>query len=505
MKNCPNFCSALSIAATALSLTAVGGQTHFKPDISYKDGGETIATNPGRGHAGGGWTTFKPEGLPNWHGQGGYHSSLWELSRFSGGREQGGKRPSPERVGEKDMPLTDAMKADVRRFLSETRAKGGTLIVRLGYTWSDQQGCEPSDFDIVLGHVKDLSQIMRDFDDVIVGIEAGVAGPWGEMHSSDYCGAEYMNRILKTYIDNLGPRIPVLVRAPSYFNKLAGVTTPELLEKLPFTDPYLKRLGMYNDGYLGTWWDYGTWAGDFTRERGCTLLKTIDRAPYGGEMAYVDRPWLEKNMKLFEIEHWNIVRDWYDCHLNYLRNIAEGGHTLANFIREELVFKVDTYRYEGMPDLTEYDGVKMGKFVLDHMGYRFVVRDARLPERLRAGEMARIALDIENTGFGRVLLPMRAEVVLANDGKVREIVSVQAFDLDLAAGERRRVAVDVKPMVGRKGGDIGKADVYLRVSCPTADETDPAALPRRPIRFGNSGMWNDELKANRLGTVGRPL
>ena len=291
------FLTALIVSAN--SFAAVGEKRHFvKSDISYMDGTESFK-NPARGNAGGGWVTFKPEGLPNWRGVGSYASSLWELSRFSGGREQNGKRPPDARVGGEDIPITEAMKKDVRRFLDETRAKGGSLIVRLGYTWSEHSGCEPEDFDILLGHIRDLSKIMAEYDDVVVAVEAGIAGPWGEMHSSDYCKAEYMNRILKEYCDNLPESISVLVRAPDYVNKMSGTKTLETLKKLPFTDKYLKRLGMYNDGYLGTWWDYGTWAGDFKRERGVEMLKTFENHPYGGEMAYIGRDWLEKKYGAF--------------------------------------------------------------------------------------------------------------------------------------------------------------------------------------------------------------
>lgn len=488
------------MAAILSALCLAAATTYVKPGISYEDGLETIRENPARGNAGGGWVTFKPEGLPNWHGADGYHSSLWELSRFSGGREQDGKRPKPERVGTADIPISEAMKADVRRFLGETRAKGGSLIVRLGYTWSDQAGCEPADFDVLLGHVRDLSAIMRDFEDVVVGVEAGVAGPWGEMHSSDYCKAEYMNRVLETYLANLGDRIPVLVRAPAYFCKLAGTDTKGLLDRLPFEDRRLKRLGMYNDGYLGTWWDYGTWAGDFTRERGCRLLKACDRVPYGGEMAYIGRDWLAGNRErchdLFEPEKWNIVRDWYDVQLNYLRNISEGGHTLAEFLRDELTFDSRRWAFEGMPDLHEYDGTNMNKFVMDHMGYRYVVRDARLPSVVTVGRPVRLALDLENTGFGRLLLPTRAEVLLVKDGQVESVSAT--FDPDLRGGERRRLAVDFTlPSSSRTRGDC---TLFLRLSAPLKDES-PAAVPRRPIRFANKSMWDEKASANRIGTT----
>ena len=64
------------------------------------------------------------------------------------------------------------------------------MAFRLGYTWSDSCGCEPSNFDIVLDHVRDLSRIMAEYDNVVVGVEAGVAGPWAEGGFSSLQGGE---------------------------------------------------------------------------------------------------------------------------------------------------------------------------------------------------------------------------------------------------------------------------------------------------------------------------
>lgn len=231
-------------------------------------------------------------------------SFVRELSRFSGGREEKGKRPSPARVGGKDIPLTDAMKADVRRFLAETRAKHGTLIVRLGYTWSDQAGCEPDDFEILLGHVRDLSRILRD----------------------------------------------------------------------------------------------------------------------------------------------------------------------------ELVFDSKKWAYPGMPDLAEYDGAKMGKFMLDHMGYRFVMRDVREVK----GE--KVEVEVENVGFGKLLLPYAAEVLgVGEDGQ--SVTVLAQIDLGLKGGEKRRVVLSFD---GTKL--LRKVDLFLKVVAAGC-----------PIRFANVGIWNDALKANRIG------
>ncbi|MBR1921346.1 MAG: DUF4874 domain-containing protein [Kiritimatiellae bacterium] len=497
----------LSLCAAALAFAgaahgAASPKDYFRPDVSYEDGAETFA-GPARGAATGGWVVFKPEGLPNWRGREGYHSSLWELSRFSGGREQNGKRPSKERVGEADIPLTEAMKADVRRFLDETRKAGGTLIVRIGYTWSDQNGCEPADFDVVLGHVRDLSQIMADYDDVVVGVEAGVAGPWAEMHSSDYCKAEYMNRVLETYCDNLSPAISVLVRAPGFVDKFAGTKTEETLALLPFKDARLRRIGMFNDGYLGTWWDYGTWAGAWKRERGVEMLKTFAGHPYGGELAYVSRAWLDGNRErcgdLFDTEKWNIVREWYDTHLSYLRNGADRRHSLCAFIADK-TFDSARYACEGLCDLHEYDGLDLHKFMYDHMGWRFVVRDARLPRRLARGKKALAVFEVANTGFGRLLLPARVEVLLDAKGATRVCAAeLPRGDLpSIDGGAKVRVPVRFAVPADM---DAGTCEFYLRVSCPVKGEEPSAGAPLRPVRLANKGMWRDTLKASAFGPV----
>lgn len=451
-------------------VVAAAATDYVRPDIAYVDGCETIVENPGRGLAPGGWVTFKPEGLPNWHGQGGYHSSLWELSRFSGGREQGGKRPTPERVGGKDIPLTDAMKNDVERFLLETRSHGGSLIVRLGYTWSEQVGCEPFDFEILLGHVRDLSSILAKFPDVVMAVEAGVAGPWGEMHSSDYCKAEYMNRILAAYLEKLPAEISLLVRNPGILARFDG-------DRM--------RLGMYNDGYLGTWWDYGTWAGEWTRERSLELLGPRTRHPYGGELAYIGRDFLDKNLhrthELWEPEKWNLVKDWYSVHLNYLRNLQEKGHTLAGYFNE-VAFDSAKWRFDGMPDLHEYDGQSMAKFVLDHMGYRYVIRDLRLPKAIRPGAKVRLALDIENTGFGEMLRPPKLELRLACGQRSERVVPTA--NLVIPSGSRKRVAID------------------FTVPADLPRGTKDATIQLSGLRFANPGLWDAD---NRLFTLGRVI
>lgn len=470
-------------------------KTVQKRDIAYVDGKESLEENPARGKASRGpWVIFQPEGLPAWHGQSGFHSSLWELSRFSGGRFQNGKRPNPERVGTADISLTDAMKADVRRFLDETRALGGTLIIRIAYTGTEEKGCEPSNFNLILEHIRDLSLIMADYNDIIIGLEAGIVGPWGEMHSSDYEKPEYIRPILQTYLDNLPESISVLVRAPRYICMMANQDILRTLSVLPFTDKNMRQLGMFNDGYLGTKEDYGTWGTEITRERACRMLNTFHTHPYGGEIAHVDRQWLDEHFEIFNPEGWNLIQEFYMTHLSYLRNINENGHTIADFLNNELVFDIPTYHFPEMPDLSEYQGESIGLFMLHHMGYRFVIRNLLAPNILCSGKEVTMELSFENTGFGMLTLPSQAELIFHNDGE-KLIVPVK-LPLDLKGGESRQLSLHFRVPEGL-GNDT--CHIYLRTWVPLKKDIRPIPSTRL-IRFANKGMWDNTMQANSLGT-----
>ena len=88
---------------------------------------------------------------------------------------------------------------------------------------------------------------------------------------------------------------------------------PDGLEAL---DPALRaRMGFYNDGYLGTDWDYGTWGGGgrvWTRQQGRDFLRG-QAVPYGGEFACINTNYFDKNVHLLDTNRFNIVQEWYDA------------------------------------------------------------------------------------------------------------------------------------------------------------------------------------------------
>ena len=135
-----------------------------------------------------------------------------------------------------------------------------------------------------------------------------------------------------------------------------------------------------------------------------------------------------------------------------------------------------------MPDLSEWYGRNLRDFIRAHMGYRFVVRDAKFGSY---PGFAYIGLTIENTGFGQLLQDDDVEVVFSGERGVFAVRPRGGIPLcDIGGGERRAMQIELDYPKSMPAGDY---DVLLRVSSA-----------RHPIQFANEDCWNETLKANRL-------
>ena len=190
--------------------------------LSYEDAADAyLAGNVPRGAIGGGWNVCAP-GATAVLSPTGYSTPLWKIAAFSAGNEYGnqGKKDGVSRVGGADIPIDDATLDAWRASLANVRANGALVTPRFAYDSEGISGCEPADFDAMLAHVRQIAGVLNEYADVVVSIECGMIGPWGEMHSSKYDNALYDTRILRTWLDELDTRIKVQVRSPKYLYRL---------------------------------------------------------------------------------------------------------------------------------------------------------------------------------------------------------------------------------------------------------------------------------------------
>ncbi|MBQ8697307.1 MAG: DUF4832 domain-containing protein, partial [Clostridia bacterium] len=489
--------------------------------------------------------------------------------------------------GAKDIPLTEDCLNFIRGTLENLRKNGGTCLIRPEYAADASRYSEPCDFEIVLTHARQLAEIFTEYSDVVGGVEVGTIGPFGEMWGSPYCSRVYYKPLIDLYLDNTPDTVKFMVRSPGYWlgylcgdpakgesdrhiylkdgteypGMFSGKKTLSTL--LPFDNlrdhdvKKLRRLSMFNDGYMLTNADTGTW-GDCPREEGVKLLEWFSEfGYYGGEYGsgtyppyntrYYQSAWLpykalpEMYKTHVSYIHWNIyhsekpsVNTWYRT----APTLAEAEEIRQQWIDDsmtitgkdpkgnaldpdtiELIAETDdpngttaiVFRkvgYDNIPfteelakmsttaDCSAFYGYSCYTFIAAHLGYRFVVRDADMTASVDNGGVMRFNLDIENTGFGNCVQDKVAQLVIVQDGE-----EVAAITLNKAADanswlhqETHDVDFEVRLPNTLEAGEY---DAYLRVCNVKFDGTPNT---KTCVQFANNNIYNKKLGANLIGS-----
>ncbi len=485
----------------------------LRQSVSTVDG-KALLDNPGCGFADGWWVNLEPDCPTNGENLCATAANcmqFWSLHKFSKGYAYNGDYAYYTNhivglVGGADIPLTEKALLAVSNSFLKCRINGGTCIPHFAYTPDRWGGAEPDDFSMILTHIAQLGAVISQFGDVVPAVECGMIGAWGEMHTSRYTAEPYQSQIIGAWLANLPADMPLLVRSPPAWMRYLNTTTAQFFGGgMESMDQTLRaRMGFFNHGYLGSDDDYGTWTKSnggveysWTREQARTFLRG-QTLPYGGELAYVSNEFFNANSHLLDPARHNILAEWYDTHLSYLRNIRSTGNTVYQKL-SEVNFSQRLWAFEGMPDLSEYEGTDLRKFCEDHMGCRFVVRGVSFGGYPGRGL---IDVEIENTGFGRLLFEDSMEIVLSGVGGTFSLPSRSGDQPSLRTIAGGSKAVLTLEFDYPESLAPGSYDVLLRAWAPLADErARRSVLPRRPIRFANEGAWDENLKANRLCDV----
>lgn len=493
--------------------------------IDYTEALDTYPRNPGRGHSPAPWFTLKADGaLIRVHGHtpvqispllfadSGTATPMFSLSEFSSGNGYDNGQPhnyvfvheNRALVGGKNTPVTEPALDTLRRFFAAARDAGVQLIPRIGYAPSHFErgrgwgivGAEPDSLSVVCDHIRQVCTVINEYRDTVLAVEAGTLGPWGEMHSTPYDSPEQVRAFMDAWLSALHPDIPLTVRQMRYFTKYLGVSGDALMPLLPLPEGHpLHRVGLYNDGYLGSGEDCYTWARDgedagliLHRAQGIRFMRDAHRrAPYGGELAYVSVPALREGTSYASpspIYGDGFVKELYDTHLTYLHNITENTNVIKELKSIPLEHRHD---FEGMPDLSSYYGQSLYRLMLDHMGYRFVLRRS---EYYLCKESLCVRFTVENTGFADMLFPARCELILFDGENYARFIPTDTDPRAWVSGTRTDVSFTLP--APKKAGNYR---LYLRIGARVwgADYKG-----ENTVRFANTGTYDPAHGANRL-------
>ncbi len=274
-----------------------------------------------------------------------------------------------------DAPISAPALEQLDRILDAWSRTGYSVILRILYDWNgNAMEAEPDRIEQIACHMEQTAAVYNRYADTIYIIHGLSTGNTGEMHHTNYGSPEDMQFLCTKLADAAAPSIYLSVRTPGQWRSITGADSHQKLSASP-ENPFSGRLGLFNDGMLGSVSDTGTYT-DRTRKEELAFQNELCRTvPNGGE-AIIDNPYSDLE---------NAVGDLRTMHVSYLNSV----HDPAVIDK----WKNSVYRGGDV-----YDGVSGYDYIRDHLGYRYVIRSSRLAKS-SAGRGLALALSIENVGF----------------------------------------------------------------------------------------------------------
>lgn len=447
--------------------------------MDYTESTETI-NNPGAGYTSTLWYTCKPGETQVKSPTGNLVLMFIDIGAFSSGIN-GTTDDAGNYTEGVDYDLDETFFKAMRGTFENCRRNGCTVAVRFRYDGNGKTNPEPATFDQLLHHIDQIKQdgFLEDYKDILMYVESGFVGAWGEQHSGKYTSLEYKAQLLEAVLDMTPDDIPVTVRTPNIFRQWMGLDMDGMAAWESEPGSQAARVGLYNDGYMGSDSDLGTYSNRAV-ETGWLGRQTVSTY-YGGEFSGN----LEWTKKFDTYLPENAIPEMYATHLSYINSNIYSLYNDYTFGEQYDVANVDNSAYYGQ---TVY------KFMRDHLGYRFTVRDCDLSAQTTQGGEMEMAFRVENTGFANPIRAQKAELLLEKDGCY---VTAQ---VDMDSREWASCTISEEHLTAKLPGFLepGNWNVYLRLSVGNQDVPD-ANL--RTVQFTNKDIWNSSLGANKMGTI----
>ena len=374
---------------------------------------------------------------------------------------------------DKDIELSDEMLNTFDAMLKKIKENGATAIVRFAYdNFEGDENLEPS-LDMILKHIEQISPVLTENKDVISYVELGFFGPWGEMHTSDISKPENVTKALNVMLNNTPDELKIGVRQPKYYVDFANVERDKLNENTTIKGTKEYRVGLFNDGYLGSHSDLGTFENRDIEI--AWLQKQALHTLYGGEV--VETRGNEENDKINSANY--MANEAFKTHTTYLN--FDYDKKVINRWKDEI--------YNGSDEL--YKGKSGYLYINNHLGYRFVLRNSNIKQ---TNNKINLNLDIENVGFANLVNSKKVTVILESNSRRIELnTNIDPTKWNSKEKTNLNITVEIPDYF-----EDNNYRVYLRISKYGSLVNDNNY---QVIRLANNNIWNEALGANYVGQI----
>ncbi|MBO4981510.1 MAG: DUF4832 domain-containing protein [Lachnospiraceae bacterium] len=371
----------------------------------------------------------------------------------------------------REGPISDRGLANLEALFDAYEAVDKKLIVRFLYDWNgENEQYEPESLDIILEHIRQVGPVLKEHSSRIYALQGLFVGNWGEMNGTRYLSPEELQALAEALEDASGDGMFFSVRMPMQWRIITGCGDPKAVAR--GDENLASRLGLYNDGMLGSWSDYGTYGdrtaaehGLFTywnREEELAFQEELCKlVPIGGEVM-TDNPYNDLE---------NAIQDMSRMHVTYINR---------DFDTKVLdKWAASTVSEEGCFD--KMDGLT---YVERHLGYRLLIRDTVLTYDLEKDSLS-VDVELQNVGFAPVYYEKDVWAVLYREDTGQVFCYPVEGDIrDLAGGTEAEQTQSLHADISLKGQLPGTARIYFTIRDPDTGEQILLANEQEADRYG---------------------
>ena len=362
--------------------------------------------------------------------------------------------------------------AKMQADFNAVRSAGDKCIVRFAY--SDSQGAAIWDAtpDKVMSHIESLRQVLVANSDIIMAVQAGFIGAWGEWYyTKNFARSGYnpdatdqTNRrlLVEALLNILPENIQVQVRTPAIKKNVAQSADP-IADSEAYDGSIKSRIGHHDDCFVANGTDYGTYTN--VAQDIAYLSQETKFAIAGGETCdasnmYSDCDHAVPRMKEL---HWTYLNMDYNQKV-YDKWISQGCINEANL----------------------------------GLGYRIYLESALIPDSCKQGTEINMTFHLKNVGFAAPTQFKPVQVVLKNTQTTEQyILPFSSPNNDIRFWLPGEIDMSGKIAIPASLPN-GNYKTYLRFPDKASTlESNPAYS----IQLANIGMWLPEEGLNELGHI----
>lgn len=349
------------------------------------------------------------------------------------------------------------------------RAGGGKAVIRYSYKYSDTEADKPWDAEPkwMLRHIEQLKPYWQEYADVILCLEAGFIGVWGEWYYTTNFpfnptkDSEFEPRwtIVNELLEALPADRQIALRTPAFkmrYLDMHGEAVAPLTPEEAYQNTAKARLCGHNDCFVASSTDYGTYASDEERE---FWAEDTKYTLMGGETCDECELSTGKNaIKEMQKYHWTYINDGY---------------------------------HEGVLNSWETDGSMTE--IKRRLGYRFVLEKGYF--KVQDNKYS-AKLTLRNDGFAALANPRDVELVFISkiDSSDKYVYKQDIDPRFWMAGETHEINL----LAQLDDSMSGEYNVYLNLPDPYDTLHDNPAFS---IRLANENMWEEETGYNYLTAI----